>query len=137
MKQEKKKKKELLHSITKKDLELQMFKSGGPGGQNQNKRNTGVRIIHKESGAVGESRTYRTQGKNRKAALERLVDSTAFKLWNMKKCHEIMSGKRIEEVVDELMEPKNLRVEILENEKQQQGEGENWRNFTRQLKTRV
>ena len=45
---------EKLFSI--KDFEVQTFRSGGPGGQNQNKRNTGVRIIHKSSGAKEESR---------------------------------------------------------------------------------
>ena len=101
---------------------MQTFKSGGPGGQHQNKTDSGVRIIHKESGAVGESRDTRSQAQNKKIALKRLVDSPEFKLWNIKKCHELMSGKKIEEIVDELMDRKNLRVEII-NEK---GEWELW-----------
>jgi len=111
------KKKELLHSVTKKDLTVQTFKSGGPGGQHQNKTDSGVRIIHKESGAVGQCRNHRSQAQNKKVALQRLVDSAEFKLWNIKKCHEIMSGKKIEEIVDELMDPKNLKIEILEDDK--------------------
>jgi protein subunit release factor B len=111
------KKRELLHSVTKKDLEVQTFRAGGPGGQHQNKRETGVRIIHRDSGAVGECRNTRSQAQNKKKALQRLVETTEFKLWNMRKCHEIMTGKKIENVVDELMEPENLRVETLENNK--------------------
>lgn len=60
---------------------MQTFKSGGPGGQNQNKRDTGVRIKHAPSGAVGESREERTQGLNKKRAFERMARSDAFQRW--------------------------------------------------------
>lgn len=46
----------LLFSVTIKDCEVQTFRAGGCGGQNQKKRDTGVRIIHHPSGARGESR---------------------------------------------------------------------------------
>lgn len=109
-------KKELLHSITKKDLEIQTFRAGGPGGQNQNKRNTGVRIIHNASGAVGEARDQRSQLQNKKNALKRLVEHPKFKLWNARVCHEIITGETIEEKVEKSMNPKNLKVEIKEDE---------------------
>lgn len=48
--------KELLFSLTKKDFRIETFRSGGKGGQHQNKTDSGVRIVHLESGAVGESR---------------------------------------------------------------------------------
>ena len=64
---------ELLFSITKDDFTIQTFRSGGKGGQNQNKRETGVRIIHNDSGARGESRNHRTQLANKKEAFRRLV----------------------------------------------------------------
>lgn len=67
-------------SITIKDCEVQTFRSGGPGGQNQNKRDTGVRIIHPPSGARGESREFRTQPENKKAAWMRMVKSGTFKV---------------------------------------------------------
>ena len=47
---------------------METFRAGGPGGQNQNKRNTGVRWIHVPSGATGEARDHRTQGENKRAA---------------------------------------------------------------------
>ena len=62
--------KKLLFSLTKKDFVIETFRSGGPGGQNQNKRNTGVRIRHPESGAVAESRVHRTQEQNKKPLLK-------------------------------------------------------------------
>lgn len=109
-------KKELLYSLSKKDFKVQTFKSGGPGGQHQNKTDSGVRIIHKESGAIGECRNTRSQSQNKKIAFKRLVDSSKFKLWNNKKCNEIITGKKIEQVVDELMNQENLKVEVI-NEK--------------------
>ena len=103
--------KKLLYSVTKKDLRVQTFTSGGPGGQNQNKRETGVRITHPESGAVAECREQRSQGQNKKTALKRLTEHPKFKLWNAKRCYEILSGKTIEQRVEESMIPKNLKVE--------------------------
>ncbi|MCE9531124.1 MAG: peptide chain release factor 2 [Planctomycetes bacterium] len=49
--------------INEKELEMQTFCSGGPGGQHQNKTQSGVRLIHK-SGVRAESRTERSQHKN-------------------------------------------------------------------------
>lgn len=81
------------------------------GGQNQNKRHTGVRIVHKESGAVGESREERSQLQNKKTALRRLSETAKFRLWVYKKVNEIDTGKSIEQKVDELMNMKNIKIE--------------------------
>jgi len=104
-------KKELLFSLTKKDFRVQTFHSGGPGGQNQNKRDTGVRIIHDASGAVGECREHRSQKQNKKTAFKRLAESVKFKVWSARVIDEILSGKTIEERVDEMMKPENIKVE--------------------------
>ena len=72
---------ELLFSVTKRDLTRQTFRSGGKGGQNQNKRDTGVRWIHEPSGARGEARDQRSQGQNERAAFLRLVKSPLFQVW--------------------------------------------------------
>jgi peptide chain release factor 2 len=53
------------------ELEMQTFCSGGPGGQHQNKTQSGVRLIHK-SGVRAESRTERSQHKNYDNALKLL-----------------------------------------------------------------
>src|SRR5262249_18463377 len=49
--------------IRDEDLERQTFRSGGPGGQHQNKTESGVRFIHKPTGIAAESRTERSQHK--------------------------------------------------------------------------
>ena len=109
---------ELLFSVTKKDFVIQTFRSGGPGGQNQNKVNSGVRIIHKESGARGESRESRSQLENKKTALKRLAETKEFKIWHKKKVAECLLGKdHIEKQVDEMMQSKNLRIEVFASDR--------------------
>jgi len=104
-------KRELLFTIDKKDFDIQTFRSGGKGGQHQNKVNSGVRIIHRASGAVGVSRTDRSQHRNRRLALERLTKSGKFKIWISRMAHELSSGKTIEQRVEEAMLPRNLKIE--------------------------
>lgn len=110
------KNRKLLFSVTKDDFIIQTFKSGGPGGQNQNKRETGVRIIHKESGAIGEARDSRDQNQNKKAALVRLKESGKFKLWLARKINEIESGQTLDEAVDEMMQLENLKIEFVDSD---------------------
>ena len=104
--------KKLLFSVTKKDFDIQTFRSGGKGGQHQNTTDSGVRIVHKESGAVGECRNYRSQHQNRKAAFLRLVESDTFKKWHKYKC-AVMMGHEIdlEKKLAESMKPENIKVE--------------------------
>ncbi len=105
--------KELLFSVTAKDFVVQTFCTGGNGGQHRNAKQNGVRIIHPPSGARGEHRDGRDQGKNRKAAFEKLVESSALKAW-----HKIEVAKRLghvaeaEAAVEAALNPANLRVEV-------------------------
>lgn len=46
------------------DIIKQTFSAGGPGGQHQNKTQSGVRLIHKPTNVRAESRTERSQHKN-------------------------------------------------------------------------
>lgn len=79
--------KELVFSVTRKDLRIDTFTAGGPGGQHQNTSNTAVRITHEPSGASGEARDSRSQHQNMKAALRRMAESKLFKAWVMRELH--------------------------------------------------
>lgn len=72
---------EKLFSITAQDCEWQFFTAGGKGGQKQNKTASACRCVHPESGAVGESREYREQPQNKKAAFKRMTETKEFQKW--------------------------------------------------------
>ena len=101
---------ERLLSVTLDDCDVQTFRSGGKGGQNQNKRDTGVRIIHRNSGAVGEARDERSQLQNKKLAFGRMARHPKFKIWVNRQVW--FRGESPERRVERDMEPEKLLVEV-------------------------
>src|SRR6266508_2136552 len=56
------------------DCEISCFVAGGPGGQHRNKVATGVRLVHRPSGAVVTATERRSQAANREMAFARLAE---------------------------------------------------------------
>lgn len=96
------------------DCELDTFSAGGPGGQHQNTSNTAVRIKHKASGGVGESREHRSQLQNKKAAFRRMTEHAKFKVWLNRQIYE--QGETPEQKVVKDMQRNNLKVEVFKED---------------------
>lgn len=105
-------KKEILFSVTKKDLDIQWFSGHGPGGQNRNKCKNCCRIIHPASGAVATGQEQRDQTQNLKAAFQRLIKHPKFVIWWKRRVWECLEGETLEERVNKEMRPENIRVEV-------------------------
>lgn len=58
--------------IPERDLKFEFFRSSGPGGQNVNKVETAVRVIHIPTGLTSSSQVERSQISNREKALKML-----------------------------------------------------------------
>jgi protein subunit release factor B len=113
--------KDILFSVTKKDLELSFFSGTGPGGQHKNKSQNCVRIHHPESGVTTTGQDERSRAQNLKNAFIRLTNHPKFQAWLKIKTAESLQDKReierqIQKAVDEAMNEKNLKVEYYDPE---------------------
>jgi peptide chain release factor 2 len=74
--------------IRPEDLKRDTFRSGGPGGQHQNKTESGVRYTHLPTGIAAESRTERSQHKNDQMALS-LLKAKLYRIEEQKRRAEV------------------------------------------------
>src|SRR3989344_5349814 len=81
------------------DLKIEFSRSGGPGGQNVNKRETAVRIVHVPTGIAVHASTERSQEQNREQAMA-ILRAKIFK-----------KAQEEKKSVEESMKLKNVEIE--------------------------
>jgi protein subunit release factor A len=108
--------KELLFSVSKKDLVITYFSGTGAGGQHRNRHMNSVRMTHPESGATSTGQSNREMQANLKEAFQTLINSAKFKIWHNQKVHEILTGKTIEQQIKEDLTPDKLKIECKDDE---------------------
>lgn len=105
-----------LFSVSIQDCKVDTFTCGGKGGSGKDTSNNGVRVTHPPSGAVGEGRRQRHQLANKRAAFTQMAKSIAFTKWAGLEASRLSSGKSISQLVEESMEPENLKIEVRDAE---------------------
>lgn len=80
------------------DIRIETSKSSGPGGQNVNKRETAVRIVHIPTNIAVHVATEREQERNKQKALE-ILSAKLFKLEEAKRKAEI-EGRQISKTME-------------------------------------
>jgi hypothetical protein len=104
--------KEILFSVTAKDLRFDYYRGSGAGGQHRNKTESAVRCTHPDSGAVGQAEDSRSQHDNKKLAFRRMAESKKFQDWcRLEACRVTGKLAEIEEYLDREMAT-NIKVEF-------------------------
>lgn len=104
---------ELLLQVTKADFDETHIRGSGNGGQHRNKTSSGVRLVHRASGAVGEATDSRDQPLNRVRAFQRLRETPEWKSWFREALFIAQGRKSTEQLINETMVPENIRTQVL------------------------
>ena len=91
--------------ISPSEIEMDVYKAGGPGGQSVQKNSTAIRLTHKPTGIVVQCQDERSQGQNRARALS-ILKARLFEIEENKRRQEqdadrksqIGSGDRSEKI---------------------------------------
>lgn len=103
---------ELLFSVTAKDLTVETFMVSGAGGQHRDRTYAGVRITHHDSGVTAQAVDSRSQMKNRQDALRKLTQDPKFQYWVALESRRREGHQTPERYAEqEVTTPAHLRVE--------------------------
>jgi len=108
--------KEILVSVTRKDLEITWFSNKKAGGQHLNKHPSGCRIKHTDSGVMVIATEQRKRDQNLKTAFKRLANHKDFNIWLKIESGKASIGKKelkkqLNDAVNESMKEENLKIE--------------------------
>lgn len=103
--------KQKLFSVTIKDCDVQTFTVGGHGGSGKDTSNNGCRVVHRASGAVGEGRQSRSLTRNREDAFVKMAHTKKFRDWLKLEASRQQGKPSVEEIVDRMMDLRNIKVE--------------------------
>ena len=125
-------KKELLFSVTKKDLKIDYYSGTGAGGQKRNKCMLCCRIQHPDSGTLVTCGDHKSKERNTRQAFKQLTEHSKFKKWHKIKTAEMMKTVedkiaekiKIEQAVNEQMKEENLKVEYYDPDKKGEKNGQ-------------
>lgn len=104
----------LVNRTTIKDCRVDTFRAGGPGGQSQNKTDSGARITHLASGAVGESRSEKSQRQNKKLAFRKMAESEKYQRWARRLSFDF--DEKVKKEVERQMSPDFLDIEYFDSD---------------------
>ena len=92
--------------INPEDIEMQVYRSSGHGGQNVQKVSSAVRLIHKPTGLVVTCQTERDQYQNRMFAMSMLRG----KLWDLEEERKRLQLADIRSVIGRGMRAEKIRT---------------------------
>ncbi len=85
--------------IKPEEIKIDVSRASGPGGQNVNKRETAVRIVHIPTGIAVESQTQRSQQQNKERALA-ILAAKLYKLKELEREKELTTLKGKERSIE-------------------------------------
>jgi protein subunit release factor B len=104
-------------SVTKKDFHIEYFSGTGAGGQHRNRHKNCVRLRHIETGIIKTGQNNKERIQNLNDAFKKMTSDKRFLAYCEMKLSELEGQPTPEEKVEEMLNPKNLKIEVKENNK--------------------